>query len=171
MTVPKSLLALLAGRPAHGYALKNEFESHTARTWPLNIGQVYTTLGRLQRDGLVEEAEGSDEERRLWRITDSGRTALKDWYAEAVPIDPPPRDELAIKVLLAIATEAVDVSKILQRQRTATLERMQEFTRLKQRADPEDLPWLLMLDAMILRADSELRWLDLCEERMRHRQG
>ncbi len=169
MSVRHSLLAILAGEPAHGYGLKSRFEASTAGTWPLNVGQVYTTLARLERDGLVA-SEGADENRQTWRLTDAGREALEAWYAEPVAHDPPARDELAIKVLLAVAADDVDVAGILQRQRAATMERLQELTRHKRAADPErELPWLLLLDALILKAEAEVRWLDLCEERLRHR--
>lgn len=170
MTVRHSILAILADQPAHGYGLKTRFETSTAGAWPLNVGQVYTTLARLQRDGLVE-AEGSGEDaRQSWRITEAGRAAVTDWYQTPVVDDPPSRDELAIKVLLAVAADAIDVRGILQAQRVATMEQLQRHTRLKAKADPErDLAWILLLDALILKADAELRWLDLCEERLRQR--
>lgn len=170
MTVRNSLLAILAEHPAHGYGLKSTFEKSTAGTWPLNVGQVYTTLGRLERDGLVAPEPTGDEERQTWRITDAGRVALEGWFAEPVLDDPPARDELAIKVLLAVATEDVDVAGILQRQRVSTMERLQELTRHKHKADPdEELPWLLLLDALILKAEAEAKWLDLCEARLQQR--
>ena len=164
MTVKNSLLAILAQEPTHGYGLKSTFEKSTAGTWPLNVGQVYTTLNRLERDGLVTPGPTGDAARQTWEITAAGREALDGWYAEPVASDPPVRDELAIKVLLAIAADQVDVTEILQTQRTATMERIQEMTRHKRKADPEtELPWLLMLDALILKAEAEVKWLDLCE--------
>ena len=167
MTIRNSLLALLTGQPAHGYALKSTFEATTAGTWTLNIGQVYTTLDRLERDGLIEAVATDETKRRTWRITDEGRTQVHGWYETPVVDDPPARDELAIKVLLAVAAEDVDLTEILQRQREATMNRLQEYTRHKRRADPEDeLAWLLMLDALVLKAEAELRWLDLCEQRL-----
>lgn len=170
MTVRNSLLAILAEGPTHGYGLKSTFEDSTAGTWPLNVGQVYTTLGRLERDGLVRPHGTGDGVRQTWKITKDGRRALDDWYATPVVDDPPARDELAIKVLLAVAADDVDVSEILQRQRTATMERLQELTRLKRQADPEaELPWLLLLDALILKAQAEIKWLDLCEARLEQR--
>jgi len=169
MSVRHSLLALLAAEPAHGYGLKSSFEKSTAGAWPLNVGQVYTTLARLERDGLIEGDAGDDEERSNWRITREGRAELAAWYAAPVD-DRPARDELAIKVLVALAAGSVDVTKILQAQRTATLERLQEWTRSKRRADPDsDLAWLLLLDALILKAEAEVKWLDRCEERLRAR--
>lgn len=170
MSVKHSLLAILADQPAHGYGLKSRFENSTARTWPLNVGQVYTTLHRLERDGLVEAAGAGEGTRQTWRVTAAGREALSGWYAAAVVDDPPMRDELAIKVLLAISAESVDVQDILQRQREASMERLQQLTRHKQKADPDtDLPWVLLLDALTLKLAAEIQWLDLCEERLRQR--
>ena len=163
-------LAILAEQPAHGYGLKASFEKSTAGAWPLNIGQVYTTLRRLERDGLVETSPIEDRSRQTWKVTAAGRAALEGWYRQPVLEDPPSRDELAIKVLLAVAADDVDVSAILQAQRAATMERLQQYTRHKQKADPlEELPWVLLLDALILKAEAEIKWLDLCEQRLRQR--
>lgn len=171
MSVRHSLLALLAQEPTHGYDLKNGFERQTAGAWPLNVGQVYQTLSRLERDGLVEPEGSGEGKRQSWRITAPGEVALEEWYREPVIEDPPARDELAIKVLLAVAADAVDVSAILQRQRVATMERLQRYTLMKREADPDkELPWTLLLDALVLKADAELKWLDLCEERLRRRE-
>jgi len=163
------LLALLDAGPTHGYQLKQDFETRTGGAWMLNVGQVYTTLQRLERDGLVE-AVGEADDRRIYRITAAGHEVVHGWYAEPVVAEAPPRDELAIKVLLAVAAEEVDVTAVLQRQRTATLEQLQEYTRLKRQADPDaELPWILLLDALILKAEAEVRWLDTCEARLHHR--
>jgi DNA-binding PadR family transcriptional regulator len=172
MTVRNSLLALLSTHPAHGYALKSGFEKHTAGAWPLNVGQVYTTLARLERDGLAEAHGAGDGEHRTWRLTAAGQAELARWFDTPVAEDPPARDELAIKVLLAVAAETVPVGDILRRQRVATLERLQQYTRLKARADPErELAWVLLLDALVLKAEAEVRWLDLCAERLARRDG
>ncbi|MEM7199408.1 MAG: PadR family transcriptional regulator [Planctomycetota bacterium] len=172
MSVRHSLLALLAEQPAHGYGLKSEFEANTGGTWPLNVGQVYTTLRRLERDGLVEPvgAEAHDG-RQTWRITRAGRQELTSWFATPIASEPPSRDELAIKVLLAVSTDQKDVSGLLQAQRVATMERLQSYTRHKRHADPtRELPWLLLLDALIVQAEAEIKWLDLCEARLRQRE-
>ena len=131
---------------------------------------MYTTLGRLERDGLVEPQGTGDGPRQTWRITAAGREALAGWYGSPVVEDPPSRDELAIKVLLAVAADEVDVTEILRGQRVAALERLQQLTRHKRKADPEaELPWTLLLDALILKTEAEVKWLDLCEERLRQR--
>lgn len=172
MSMRHGLLALLEDGPNHGYQLKHEFEARTGGAWLLNVGQVYTTLQRLERDGLVAPVGDPDDERRVYTITAAGQEALEHWFGEPVVVSAPPRDELAIKVLLAVAAEEVDVTSVLQRQRTATLEQLQEYTRLKRQADPDDdLPWILLLDALVLKAEAEVRWLDTCEARLRRRDG
>lgn len=168
MSVRHSLLALLADTPTHGYGLKTAFEESTAGTWPLNVGQVYTTLNRLERDGLVRTAEGGQPDRQTWKITPQGKAALAEWYATPVDLDPPSRDELALKVLLAVAADAGEVDRILEAQRAATMERLQAYTRYLADADPAaELPWCLILDSLVLKAQAELAWIDRCEERLR----
>jgi DNA-binding PadR family transcriptional regulator len=170
VSMKHGILALLEDGPSHGYQLKHEFESRTGGAWLINVGQVYTTLQRLERDGLVAPLDDEGRDRRVFGITDQGRKVLATWFAEPTTPSAPPRDELAIKVLLAIAAEHVDVTAVLQGQRTATLEQMQEYARAKQAADPErELPWLLLLDALTLKAEAEIRWLDVCEARLRQR--
>lgn len=165
MTVKHSLLALLAEQPAHSYDLKTQFEDRTGGAWMLNIGQVYTTLQRLERDGLVEVAN-EDDQRTTYRLTPDGRTSLEEWLATPIIVDPPPRDELTLKVLLAVGADQVDLAAILQRQRTAAVEHLQALTRQKAHASDDDLPWLLLLDALVLRTEAQLRWLDICEARV-----
>jgi DNA-binding PadR family transcriptional regulator len=171
MPVKHGLLALLAEAPAHGYQLKADFEARTGGSWQLNIGQVYTTLQRLERDGLVEAAD-ADTDRIVYRVTDAGLEVLGTWYGTPIVQAPPPRDELAIKVMFAIAAPDVDHALVLQRQRSAIVGHLQTLTRHKARLDPDDdLPELLHLDAQILRSEAEVRWLDTCEARLRHRAG
>jgi DNA-binding PadR family transcriptional regulator len=166
LSVPHSLLALLSGGPMHGYGLKTEFETATGEVWPLNVGQVYTTLGRLERDGLVT-AEAEADGQKLYQITDAGRDELCRWFETPVPREVVPRQELAIKLVFAMRSGAADVAAIVQRQRVATVKALQEITRLKSDAESAgDLPWVLMLDALVFQAEAETRWLDVCEARL-----
>ncbi|MDQ3552942.1 MAG: PadR family transcriptional regulator [Chloroflexota bacterium] len=184
MSVRFGLLALLAEQPTHGYQLKTAFERRTGGSWALNIGQVYTTLQRLERDGFVraerrlgDAAQATDGDapagdRTDYRITTSGKEQLDEWFASPVVPDGPARDELTIKVLLAIAASDVDVTAVLQRQRSATLALLQAYTRRKAQADPElDVAWLMLLDALIFKAEAEVRWLDACEARIQRHAG
>ena len=167
MAIRESMLALLVQGPAYGYQLKQEFEERTGRAWLLNIGQVYTTLQRLERDGVIEGLEEDSEGRRRYRITDRGRNEARGWFLTPVTRDGPRRDELSMKILLAIADEGLDVAEILQSQRRATVEALQQYTRTKAAADTDaDLAWLLVVDSMIMQAEAEIRWLDLCEARI-----
>lgn len=170
MSVKSGLLALLAEEPRHCYALKSEFEERTGQAWAVNIGQVYSTLERLERDGLVVP-DGDDEGAgRTFRLTPTGREQLERWFAEPVMVDPPPRDELAIKLLLAVGAPQVDAEALIQRQRTALVSVLQRYTRQKELLDDDgELPAVLLHDALILNVEAQLRWLELCEARLRKR--
>ncbi len=164
MSVKHGILALLERGPMYGYQLRVAFEESTGGTWPLNIGQVYTTLSRLERDELVRPLPESEAGQRPYEITDAGRADLAVWFATPVGWTDRPRDELAIKLALALTTPGVDVRAVVQTQRTATMRTLQEYTRLKARIhQPTDLSWNLVLDAMLFRAEAEVRWLDHCE--------
>jgi DNA-binding PadR family transcriptional regulator len=164
MSIKHGLLALLERGPMHGYQLRAAFEESTGGTWPLNIGQVYTTLSRLERDQLVRPLPRTDEIQRPYAITDAGRAELAAWFATPVSRTDRPRDELAIKLALALTTPGVDVPAVVQAQRSATMRTLQEYTRLKAHAEgPAELSWLLVLDAMLFQAEAEVRWLDHCE--------
>src|SRR5437773_5428691 len=164
MSVKHSLLALLERGQMYGYQLRVAFEESTGGTWPLNIGQVYTTLSRLERDEMVRPLPESDGGQRPYEITDTGRAELAAWFATPISRTDRPRDELAVKLALALCTPGVDVREVVQTQRTATVRTLQEYTRLKARADaPGDLSWRLVLAAMLFQAEAEVRWLDHCE--------
>ncbi|MFJ6212882.1 PadR family transcriptional regulator [Streptomyces sp. NPDC092296] len=189
MSIRHGLLALLDQGPHYGYQLRTEFEERTGATWPLNVGQVYTTLGRLERDGLVAPAGEDGEGHVFYAITDAGRAELRDWFGTPVRRDSPPRDELAIKLAMAVTVPGVDVREVVQAQRRHSMRALQDYTRLKARAlaadlsaagpdpdgpDPDgpdrDLAWLLVLDQLIFQTEAEVRWLDHCETRLaRHR--
>jgi len=167
MSVKYGLLALLAEEATYGYQLKTAFERRTGGSWALNIGQVYTTLQRLERDGLVETVD-TDDDRNEYRITAAGRSQLDAWFGTPVVPEGPARDELMIKVLLAVAATDIDVTSMLQRQRTASVAQLQAYTRRKAQADPKsELAFLVMLDALIFRTEAEVRWLDACDARIR----
>jgi DNA-binding PadR family transcriptional regulator len=164
MSIKYGLLALLERGPMHGYQLRTAFEESTGGTWPLNVGQVYTTLSRLERDRLVRPLPKGEEGQRPYEVTDAGRADLASWFAAPVSRTDRPRDELAIKLALALTTPGVDVGAVVQTQRSATMRTLQEYTRLKAGADqPADLAWRLVLDAMLFQAEAEVRWLDHCE--------
>ncbi|WP_134765783.1 PadR family transcriptional regulator [Nocardioides sp. 1609] len=168
MSIAHGLLALLQDGPRYGYQLRVEFERATGSTWPLNVGQVYTTLARLERDGQVAGHAPDGEGRLRYELTASGRETLAGWFSRPVTLGDRPRDELAIKLALAATAAGVDVRAVVQVQRVATMQRLQELTRLKRDPGPTvsgdtDLAWILVLDNLRFMAEAELRWLEHCE--------
>src|SRR6201985_2767156 len=114
MSVRHALLALLSAGPKYGLQLRNEFEQRTGEVWPLNVGQVYTTLQRLERDGLVASDGDGDGPQKAYRITTDGTTELGIWLRTPPDLSSPPRDELVIKVLVAIRVPGTDVHDVIQ---------------------------------------------------------
>jgi DNA-binding PadR family transcriptional regulator len=168
MSVRHALLALLSEGPKYGLQLRQEFEQRTAEVWPLNVGQVYTTLQRLERDGLVEsDGEGSDGPQKSFRITTEGAAELNTWLRTPPDLSSPPRDELVIKVLVAVHVPGVDVHDVIQAHRRHMVELMQEWTRVKRDAGPQDFSLALVVDGELFRLDSVIRWLDAAESRLR----
>src|SRR3954451_12656118 len=110
MSVRFGLLALFADGPKYGYQVHTEFEARTSGTWPVNVGQVYTTLERLERDGLIAPEGENADGRTLYAITDAGRSDLDGWFLTAVAGADRPLSELAIKRLMAATTPGVDVT-------------------------------------------------------------
>ena len=167
VTLKHALLALLSDQPQYGLQLRQEFEAKTGEIWPLNVGQVYTTLQRLERDGLVE-SDGAERDGRenVFRLTAQGRDELIDWLNTPDEATAPPRDELTIKVLIALSVPGVDVRDIVQRHRRHLIEAMQQFTRLKEDASPDDVALSLVVDAELFRLEAKVRWLDAAEVRV-----
>ncbi|MFI6323936.1 PadR family transcriptional regulator [Nonomuraea sp. NPDC050556] len=162
MSIRHGLLALLSRGPHYGYQLRSEFESSTGATWPLNIGQVYTTLSRMERDGLVAPGEADDQGRVVYTITEAGRAEMERWFSTPVAQSDRPRDELVIKLAMAIAARYDGVEAVVRTQRTATMRTLQELTRAKRAAEGAT-GQRLVLDSMIFQAEAEQRWLDHCE--------
>ena len=168
MSVRHALLALLSEGPKYGLQLRQEFEARTGEVWPLNVGQVYTTLQRLERDGLVEaDGGGEDGPQRGFRITDDGRVELAAWLRTPPDLSSPPRDELVIKILIAVQVPNVDVHDVVQAHRRYLVQLMQEWTRLKEYAADRDLGFGLAVDAELFRLDAVVRWLDAADGRIK----
>jgi DNA-binding PadR family transcriptional regulator len=170
MSVRQSLLAILDQGPCYGYQLRSEFDRRTGSTWPLNVGQIYNTLERLERDGLVQRGDADENGHIYWHITPEGSAEVSEWLASPVVRAEGTRDELAIKLAVAATLPGVDVSAVVQTQRMASLSQLQQLQRAKYSgADPdgpEELAWALVVDAMIFSAEAEIRWLDHTEQRL-----
>lgn len=165
MTVREGILALLTEGPRHGYALKTGFEEAMGGAWSLNVGQVYTTLERLERDGLVRSE--ADEARTAYRLTDDGWEAVGAWWSAAPDTVGHHRDELVMKVLLAMSTAPDAALELIRRQRDRLLTLLQAYQRARRDGGPaRSLAATLTHDAVEMRAEADMRWLDLCEERL-----
>jgi DNA-binding PadR family transcriptional regulator len=171
MSIPHALLALLSESPKYGQRLQSEFEARTGKVWPLNVGQVYTTLQRLERDGLVESDGEGEGARKLYRITSAGGHELADWLRMPPELVPPPRDELVIKVLVALQVPGTDVHEILQVHRRHVIEVMQRYTKVKAAAADDDVPLALVADAELFRLEAIVRWLDAADVRLKQTQS
>jgi DNA-binding PadR family transcriptional regulator len=164
VSVRHALLALLSDGPKYGMQLKEEYESATGDAWPLNVGQVYTTLQRLERDGLVASNEDSESERqRDYQITERGRSELEIWLTTPAGPEPPPRDELTTKVLVALRVPGVDVHEVIQAHRRQVVGLMQQWTTFKQGESALDVPFALMVEAELTRLGGAVKWLDAAD--------
>ena len=167
MSVRHALLALLSEGPKYGPQLREEFEARTGEVWPLNVGQVYTTLQRLERDGLVEsDGTGDVGPQKGFRITAAGEEELAGWLRTPPDLSSPPRDELVIKVLVAARLPGVDVHEVIQAHRRYLVQLMQQWTRIKEEDDGHDVALGLAVDAELFRLDSVTRWLDAADGRL-----
>jgi len=168
MSVRHALLALLSEGPKYGLQLREEFEAGTGEVWPLNVGQVYTTLQRLERDGLVESDDATEAgPQKGYRITRHGALELAGWLRTPPDLSSPPRDELVMKVLVALRVPGVDVHEVIQVHRRYLVELMQQWTRLKEDEAEFDLSLALVVDAELFRLDSVIRWLDSADGRLK----
>ena len=168
MSVRHALLALLSEGPKYGLQLREEFEARTGEVWPLNVGQVYTTLQRLERDGLVEsDGAGEDGPQKGFRITAAGQEELSGWLRTPPDLSSPPRDELVMKVLVALRVPGTEAREVIQVHRRYLVELMQQWTRLKEDEADYDLGLALVVDAELFRLDSVIRWLDSADGRLK----
>ncbi|MFI5064718.1 MAG: PadR family transcriptional regulator [Streptosporangiales bacterium] len=168
MSVRHALLALLSEGPKYGLQLREEFEARTGEVWPLNVGQVYTTLQRLERDGLIEsDDEAEDGPQKAFRITGEGLAELAAWLRTPPDLASPPRDELVMKVLVALRVPGTDVHEVIQVHRRYLVELMQQWTRIKEAEADYDLGLALVVDAELFRLDAVIRWLDAADGRLK----
>jgi DNA-binding PadR family transcriptional regulator len=177
MSIRHGLLALLERGPRHGMRLRAELEARTGAVWVSEIGQVDAALSRLEGEGLVAEQGRDTAGRTLYALTDAGRDELRDWYTRPVERTSPPRDELAIKLAMAVGTPGVEVRAVVETQRRHLRQALREYTRRRCAALAElpahrdEVARLLVLEQLVLHAEAELLWLDHCEVRLQRLAG
>jgi DNA-binding PadR family transcriptional regulator len=165
VSVAHALLSFLEGTPRHGYELKQEYDSLFAAGKPLQFGQIYATLGRLERDGRIRLAAhepGRGPDRKRYEITDEGRVELARWLAEPVAPEPQAQNGLFAKTVLALRSgRAADA--YLDRQRARHLERMRELTAMKLEGGTAAA---LVADHALFHLEADLRWIDQTRARL-----
>ena len=171
MTVRHAVLGLLAQRPRHGYELRAAFEAVAggSENWDLKPAQVYTTLARMEKGGLVSEQaieQDGGPEKRIYAITPDGEKELRAWFAEdALPEHH--HDELYLKLMLALISGAANPYRLIHIQRNSLYRELHAITNQRTRADAgHELAKILLLDKAAMHLEADLRWLDMTEGRL-----
>jgi DNA-binding PadR family transcriptional regulator len=169
MSLKFGILGLLAEEPLHGYEVKNRFESLLGGTWEVNIGQVYSTLQRLERDGLVEPADDRGDRGKLpYHLTTTGRRTLDDWLRKPEAEPQQLREEIYVKLLLASRLANGNLDRLLADQRRIYLQRLKDLAGLERQArgqGRDDL--VLLMKGAVLHTEADLKWTDVWSEELR----
>jgi DNA-binding PadR family transcriptional regulator len=175
VSVKYALLGILSEKERHGYDLKSAFDERVGEFWSLNYGQIYSTLDRLEREGMVEWREQAQEkrpDRKIYRVTAKGRRELETWLARPVARARALRDELFIKLLFLGRGGAEQVLDLIQKQKQVYLAHMKRLTQrkfeLSKRSDRGELLITeLLIDAALFHAEADVRWLAQSEDKIR----
>ncbi|WP_419873035.1 PadR family transcriptional regulator [Candidatus Pristimantibacillus sp. PTI5] len=163
MSIKHAILGLLYQKPRHGYEIKTEFEQMVHKQWPLNTGQIYTTLDRLVRDLLAEPLEGEGQDRKPYKITDKGTDELLDWLLQPVERSLF-KDEFYFKLLCAKRIDFEQWRGMIDGQKRVLLMSVLEMTHLKNELDTErDTAMLLLLEGSLLHLEADMKWLELVD--------
>ncbi len=160
-------LALLSSERAHGYELKQSLEQGFGDLLPaVNAGQIYVTLGRLERDGLVvgHAVPGDSRGKRVYELTDAGREALSAWI-EAPVAGRPLKDEFFMKLVVLASAELADPTQLLEAQRREYLQSLRDLNGLLE-ANGKGPAAVLLIEGAILHLKADLEWLELIEQRL-----
>ncbi|MEU9014891.1 PadR family transcriptional regulator [Streptomyces sp. NPDC048479] len=163
------LLALLSRGPAHGYELKQDLEKLLGAAYPQpNVGQIYVTLGRLEKVGLIagEDVEQSGRpNKRTYRLTDAGREAVLAWFDETTD-EPRVRDEFFMKIALAPESGLADPVTLINKQRRQYLNTMRDLSKLAASEDRNNRVSQLLIEGAMLHLQADLDWLERCQEEL-----
>ncbi|HEX2130494.1 MAG TPA: PadR family transcriptional regulator [Actinophytocola sp.] len=165
MSVGHTLLGLLEHGPRHGYDLKRAYDEHFGQDRPLHYGQVYATLSRLLKHGLIEESgveQGGGPDRKRYAVTAEGVTDVERWLTTPEKPALYLQSTLYTKVVIALLS-ARDAEDVLDTQRAAHLDTMRELTARKAGGDLSDQ---LICDHALFHLEADLRWLELTAARL-----
>ena len=175
MSVKYAMLGILAEKDLHGYELKSNFDEKVGEFWSLNYGQIYSTLDRLEKEDLVTHDRQSQDkrpDRKIYSITRKGRKELEEWLATPVNRVRALRDEFFIKLVFMDKDNPAPVLELIEKQKALYLKQMNHLTHqkvaLKKKAkEPDALTTELLMDAGLFHADADIRWLTLCESKIK----
>jgi DNA-binding PadR family transcriptional regulator len=171
VSVRNAVLGLLVQRPRHGYDLRAAFEAVMggAENWDVKPAQIYSTVARLEKAGLIAEDrvdQDAGPEKRVYAITPAGRASLHEWFSTTV-VREHERDEVFAKLMIGLASGAADPWHILGAQRTHLYRELHDITMRRTAADPKrEMAKILLLDQAAMHLEADLRWLDMAEARL-----
>ncbi len=171
MSVRHAVLGLLAQRPRHGYELRAAFEAVVGgeENWDVKPAQIYTTLARLEKSGLVAEdsvEQNAGPEKRIYAITADGLQTLREWFDAGI-VSEHQRDEFYLKLMVGLVADAADPPQLIQTQRTHLFQELHTLTVQRSRVDPKkELARILLLEKAAMHLEADLRWLDMTEARL-----
>jgi len=171
MSVRHAVLGLLAQRPRHGYELRAAFQAVVGgeENWDVKPAQIYTTLARLEKGGLVAEdsvEQDAGPEKKIYAITTSGRKTLKEWFTSGIEPEHQ-HDEFFLKLMIGLVSGVADPNRLIHTQRAHLYQELHDLTLQRSRADPKkELANILLLDKVIMHVEADLRWLDMIEARL-----
>lgn len=163
------LLALLARGPAHGYELKQGLEQLLGSAYPQpNVGQIYVTLGRLEKQGLIEGEDieqSSRPNKKVYRLTATGQDELRAWF-DRPEDEPRVRDDFFMKLALAPRTGVADQIALINKQRRQYLNSMRDLSKLAAAEDRDNRIAHLLIEGAMLHLQADLDWLERCQEEL-----
>ena len=175
MSVKYAMLGILAQKDLHGYELKSSFDEKVGEFWSLNYGQIYSTLDRLEKDDLVtydRQAQDKRPDRKIYSITKKGRKELDEWLAAPINRVRALRDEFFIKLVFTGTDNPGPVLELIEKQKALYLRQMNHLTHQKvalkkKTRDPSALTTELLMDAGLFHAEADIKWLALCEAKIK----
>jgi len=179
VSIKYALLGILAEKVMHGYELKSRFDEKVGEFWSLNFGQIYSTLDRLEKEGLVShdrEVQDRRPDRKVFSITPDGRAELALWLSTPVSKVRALRDEFFIKLVFHDKNNPGPILELIERQKVLYLKQMNQHTRRKlalkkEGQDLEALTAELLIDAGLFHAEADIKWLTLCEAKLKEATG
>lgn len=171
MSIKFAILGILAERDLHGYELKSSFDEKVGEFWSLNYGQIYSTLDRLEKEELVthdRHAQDKRPDRKIFSITPQGRKELEDWLSTPFSKVRALRDEFFVKLVFMDKSSPVPIMELIEKQKVLHLKHMNRLTHrkvaLKKKSRSlDDLTTELLIDAGLFHAEADIKWLGLCE--------